>query len=614
MSLESMYKKSSIEEIKKKYENLKQEYEDGIPSVTDEEFDEFEEWIKLNFPEQDFIYETGVKSFDDGDKLPIPMPSLKKIKTQEELARWVGKFPCKEYIVTAKLDGISAEWIMNTKTLLTRHDGINGKNISLHVDNIQGLISEGNYIVRGEIILGKDSYLSTGACRNICAGILNRKEKTNDSKELKFVAYEICYPVDISPIEQLKALQRMGFEVCRHVVVSDLSPDFLSETFEAFEKEDSHFNYDGVVIYPDIARDKNFEHEIKNSRVTLPDDRRAWKVRVNQKRENTRVIEVSWNVGASGKMIPVIVHEPVMIDSVKISRVTGHNAKVIFGNKIGPDSIITISRSNDTIPKLEGIVQSTEAQMPSDCKWEWRGETDIYQIGDSLQRTLSEIKKTLDKLGVENVGEGTIDKMISIGLDDIFKIYKASRRDFMRMERIGEKSADNIYKGLRKNMDNWKIVDLMVSSLCFPQLVGESKLNALITKYPDWKNWSSSVSVFGISNVVLPTIVECVPKFSEWYEKFKEATGIKDFESGETSEVQTVSNQVRPYVCFTGGIDPTIQAILNRHGYDAKDSITKTAKLLIYKDNNKKSSKHLTAEKYGIKCVHVSNFDPKDLS
>lgn len=630
----------SLTELKKKYEQAKIDYNRGYPTMTDEEFDELEEEIRRNFPDDsEFTYETGIQDpVEKSSLLPVPMPSLKKIKTQEELARWKEKNQAKEYIITAKLDGVSAEWVMSSKTLLTRHDGITGKDISIH-SNIRGLVSGtsflddddsgSDFIVRGEIMLSKRSKLADGAARNIAAGILNRKERTNDSGELSFVAYEICKPVNISPLRQLKILESLGFEVCRHVVLqsSDLNSNNLLDIFESFEREDeNHFKYDGVVIYPDIPRPDNFSHEIKNSSIVLPDDRRAWKVRRNQIVMSTTVIDVEWNVGFNGKMTPVLIIEPVIIDDVKISRVTAHNAKVINSNKIGQGSIVSISRSNDTIPYLHGVIESTEAQMP-DCDWEWKGETDIYEVGMSDERLKAEIKKSLDALGAENVGPAMIEKLFNSGFNNLFKIYAAPAKKFEIMDRVGPVMAQKIYNGLRAKKNSWDLSDLMVASLCFPQLVGKSKLSSYLLKYPDWNGWNRTDTVFGISSDVVGKIVACVPKFQDWYEKFRKIADIEfstsaeeflsdDYSAPQAARATPVALPVaknRPVVAFTGGINKKIQQDLDKAGYDSKDSVTKNVVLLIYTDKIKGSTNYQKAEKYGIRCIKDTDFSLSDL-
>lgn len=652
-----------LPELKNLYINAKKAYNDGEPLMSDEEFDALENRIRLEYPKDcEFTYETDTVAPEESDKLPIPMPSLKKIKTEHEMNLWLGKgYLAEEYVVTAKLDGISAEWIPSKNLLMTRYDGINGRDISVHIENIRGLVYPGakekdyrnyissrasvigkdpdlitdfssldnliknvrekwqdgetieylcdmsrereemaqfNLIIRGEIMLRKDSKIINGPFRNVCAGIVNRKEETDDAKELEFVAYEICNPPHMKPSDQIELLKYYEFKVCRNVVVTKLTADDLSEIFDSFEKEDPFYGYDGVVIYPNVSRPEDFKHEIRNSKVVLPEDRRAWKVRKNQKVYSTKVLKVEWNTKSDGKMVPVIIYETITIDGVECNRVSGHNAKIIKDNGIGPGSEVIIVRANDTIPKLEGVISQMEPQFPSECDWEWRGQTDIYQVSVSKEQLLSRIEKSLGALETDKVGPSIIEKLFHSGFDDVFKIYSASEKDFLILPGVRDATANNIYNGLRKNQEKWTIVTLMVASLCFPPLVGESKLSAMLENNPDWKNWNTNCNVYGISSDTVAKICASVPSFEEWLNKFP----IKIADRSKKITTKEI-------IVFTGVRSSDLERDFRNLGHTIAENVTKKTTLLIFKNSDKKTSSHLKAEGYGIKCLEISSVD-----
>lgn len=665
----------SLLELKQKYTEAKKFYNDGEkPLMTDEEFDELENQIRLMYPNDcQFTYDTDTLAPEGSDKLPIPMPSLKKIKTQHEIDLWLKKYSAKEYLVTAKLDGISAEWIPAKNILMTRYDGINGRDISIHAENIQGLVypgaTENDYrkyinsrafeiekdsslitdfssldklvnnvrqewndndtieylcdmsrnheemakvdlIIRGEIMLRKDSPIINGPFRNVCAGIINRKEKTLDSRYLEFIAYEICNPVDMKPIDQIKTLENFGFKVCRNVTLDKITAENLSNIFENFEQEDPHFGYDGVVIYPNDAREKDFQHEIRNSKVVLPEDRRAWKVRRNKKVHETKVIDVEWTARTRGKLVPVVVYEEIEIDGANYSRATGHNAKMINENKIGPGSVIGIIRSNDTIPKIEAVITQTTPKFP-DCQWEWRGDVDIYQTEVTDEQLISQNEKALKALRTENVGPAVVKKLFDCGFTDLAKIYSAKVQDFLKLPSVKDKSAANIYNGLRKSQSSWTIVTLMVASQCFPALVGESKLDAMMKVNSDWKNWNRNATVFGISKDVVAKIVDCVEAFEEWYDNFP--IKIEQVNRNNSNDDEETVAKTGKTVVFTGVRDKALEQEFLKRGWDVADSVTKKVTLVLYKNGDKKTASHEKAEKYGIKCVEISSFKIGDL-
>ena len=101
-------------------------YHNGLPlTMTDAAFDTAIDQLRAMDPKHPFLSKVGAPlATGDEVALPIPLPSLNKIKDQDAITKWSAKCPAASYHVSAKLDGCSALWLPQTKKLYTRGDGM----------------------------------------------------------------------------------------------------------------------------------------------------------------------------------------------------------------------------------------------------------------------------------------------------------------------------------------------------------------------------------------------------------------------------------------------------------------------------------------------------------
>lgn len=619
-----------FELMKKKYLKAKSDYNKGISKMTDDDFDDLENKIRLMFPEQleedDFTQITDTEAPDncvDKEKLPCLMPSLKKIKTNHELFLWLSKHVPNETstcTILPKYDGTSGLWIPGKNKLMTRYNGIDGRDISIHVPNIKGLISNEkikDFIIRGEIMIRKDSSIvlesKSGSFRNVGCGIVNMETPDEKAKHLTFFAYEICSPSHFTPSEQIKILEENGFTTIKGVEcdIKKVNEEFLVEAFENLEKEYQHYGFDGVVICPNFSLEKDFQHEIRNKKVVLPENKRAWKVRKNQKRYVTTVTSVEWNTKTRGKLVPVINYETVNMEGIKNNKATGHNAKVIYSNYIGKGAKIIVVRANDTIPKLEGIISKAEApEMPTHCEWEWdENNVQIFRKGVSDEENISTLKKSLELLGAEKVGPATIASLYKNKFDTVQKIYAADAKKFLCLDRAGDATALNIYNGLRKKQSEWEQSDWMAASMCFPEFIGKTKLNLIFSIESDWTKWNfEELNIKrpkGLTSETLQNILDCIPDYMEWFNEMSKVTGFVFSE--KKTEQKEISNPCK--IVFTGFRSEELEKQLLKMGHIIQTSVNGQTKLIIYKNTGKESSSLKKGKELNIRTIDQANFD-----
>ena len=570
-------------------------YHNGLdPVMTDDAYDAAVEQLRVLDPKHPFLTKVGAPIAGEEVLLPIPLPSLNKIKDSAAITKWSAKFPAATYHVSAKLDGCSALW-MPSKKLYTRGDGLKGRDISAFAPYFQGLVPT-TEPVRGELIMYADSKaIPPGKmARNIVAGALNRKEADPALfAEIRFVAYELIGSA--KPEDAFKQMRAAGFEIARASVIEELTAERLSQLFTNAESK-SPYQMDGIVIAPNVARSNNTTVKNKNVKNNKnPDDRVAWKTRLHASSARTTVREVEWNVSHLGYLIPRVLFDTVTISGANISAATGLHGRWIFDNGVGPGAEIEVRRAGDVIPQIVAVLKPVEPSMPTRYVWNTEGGVHVKPVGDDSAKESACIQLThaLGELGAENVGPGVIAKLYAAGYTDLKKIYAASVADLASIDGYKEKGAERIYAGLRAKQATWTELNFMVASSMMPRCVGHRKLQPLLDINPTPSTWTTSefMSVPGLSEKTIDAIVAAIPAYLAW----KSAMGLKASNPVKTTNNQEKTNnqenQVKGVIVFTGVRDKELEAALIAKGYTIADSVTKKTTHLIYGDTTTKYTK-----------------------
>jgi DNA ligase (NAD+) len=127
--------KKDIDALVTRLEEAQHAYHNGLPQLmTDDQYDALVDTLTEMAPTHPFLTKVGAPiAAGDEVLLPIPLPSLNKVKPGGELPKWLTKNPAPTYMVSAKLDGCSALWIPATRQLFTRGDGTKGRNVSAFI-------------------------------------------------------------------------------------------------------------------------------------------------------------------------------------------------------------------------------------------------------------------------------------------------------------------------------------------------------------------------------------------------------------------------------------------------------------------------------------------------
>ena len=585
--------------------------------MTDAEYDAGVDALRLTQPNHPFLKKVGAPVLT-GDEvpLPIPLPSLNKIKDAEAIAKWTSNNPAAEYHVSVKLDGCSALWLPQTKKLYTRGDGMRGRDISNFVPYFKGFpttVTDGITAVRGELIMRTDSKsIPTGKlARNIVAGALNRKVPDPTLfAEIEFIAYELLGPS--SPAAAFHAMEVAGYKVAAAVAVNALEAANLSQIFTELESK-SAYQLDGIVIAPNQDRPA-YNTIIRNGEAQNPTDRVAWKTRLTASTARTTVREVAWSVSHQGFLIPRVLFDTVTLAGAKISAATGLHGRWIHDNGVGPGAVIEVRRAGDVIPQIIAVHTKVASAMPP--RFQWASTIHIRPVGDdsAVASACIQLTHALGELGAENVGPGIVAKFYTAGFTTIGEIYEGTVAEFVKhVEGCKEKGAERIWTGLRAKQSSWTTANFLIASCRLPRGVGHTKLAPLLTLEPNPALWSAATlkaaKPAGLSDKTIDAIVETIPECLAWIAE----TGLTEAKTIPKTTTATMTVKPAPekpmVVVFTGVRDKELEAILQAAGHVVADTVSKKTTHVIYADGPMPTTTKITkASELGAAILNISAF------
>jgi DNA ligase (NAD+) len=595
-------------------------YHNGLAEImTDAEYDAGIDTLKAAAPDHPFFQKVGAPlATGDEVALPIPLPSLNKIKGQEAIDKWLGKNPAPLYHISVKLDGCSALWIPKTKKLYTRGDGMRGRDISHFASYFKGFPSgptpDAVDAVRGELIMRTDSTAIPAGklARNIVAGALNRKVADPELfAEIQFIAYELIGPQ--SPTNAFKMLATAGYKTAMSISLNPIQVEsaYLSRLFTAMEAK-SPYQLDGIVVAPSIER-IGYNPVTRNGEAVNPADRVAWKTRLTAATAKTTVRSVEWNVSHQGFLIPRVLFDTVTLAGANIGAATGLHGRWIFENGVGPGAVIEVRRAGDVIPQIIAVHTAVASAMPSRFEWatEEAGCIHIKPVGDDSAVAAACIKIThaLGELGAENVGPGLVAKMYAAGFTTIGAIYKATVADFAAtVDGCKEKGAERLWTGLRAKQGAWTTLNFLMASCTMPRAVGPSRLTPLLSLNPNPAAWSSeelkAAKPAGISPATIDAIVEAIPAYLEWVASNELVATLET-----TKPKLTPKSGAQWTVVFTGVRDKSLEAVLDAAGHTVADTVTKKTTHVVYANGPRPTTTKITkAEEVGAKILSLSEF------
>lgn len=427
----------------------------------------------------------------------IPMLSLQSVTAESEVRdfddrvhRLLGGEEY-EYVVEPKIDGLAMELVYEDGVLTagsTRGDGYSGENITQNLRTIKAIPlrlftadgDAGNSLpvleVRGEVYLPLSKFRALNAelgkrgeklfanPRNAAAGSVRQLDpRVTASRPLDFFAYGIGR-IEGKKLatqgEVLAYLREAGFKVNPLIRRFADIEGVIRYHEEIRERRDTlDYEIDGVVVKVNsLAQQERLGAISRSPRWAL-----AYKFPARE--EFTRVNDIIVQVGRTGALTPVAVLEPVQIAGVTVSRATLHNEDELRRKDVRIGDTVVVERAGDVIPEVVSVITSKrtgaerEFLMPPHCPVCGAAvlkEGPIVRcIGVSCRAQLKERIRhfaSLRALNIEGLGEKLIEQLVDRSMvADAADLFFLTKRELMKLDRMGEKSAQNILGAIERS-------------------------------------------------------------------------------------------------------------------------------------------------------------------
>ena len=473
-------------------------YYNGQSQVSDATYDQWIDELKALNPNNKAIIMIGavpVSEWKKG-KHSIDMGSLEKVSTPEELAKWINDTLDNEHSIfySDKIDGLSIEVIYEDGRLIeaiSRGDGTTGDCITPNVIKMHGVKKQlpvsftGS--LRGEIVLTSSNFAKHfqeySNSRNAASG-LSRRYDGEGSEYLDIFFYQaigdrefLTEFAQLQFIKEVLGLQTPNYKECVGNNAEKLA--FIIDEYNRYNngyRNSLEYIIDGLVVK---ANDLNYQHSLGSKHMR---DVGATAFKFPSEEAKTKITNIFVQVGNNSRLTPVVEVEPVELAGAKISRASIYNFGYINDMKLDIGAEVMIARRGDIIPAVASVIKATGTvfKMPKVCpscngKVEMHGEHLMCVNVDGCPAQIKgRISNWISGLNVLEVGDGLIDKLVEAGLVATpADLYKLTLDDLAGLERMGKKSAENVYKSL------WSIteipLDTFLGSLSIP-IVAKSSI------------------------------------------------------------------------------------------------------------------------------------------
>ncbi len=487
------------------FHNQKYYVEDN-PQISDFEYDRlYRELEDLESQRQDLItpdsptQRVGGQPLEGFNKVvhEIRMQSLMDVFSFEELISFdkrvreaLGGQP--EYVVEKKIDGLSVSLEYQNGLLScgsTRGDGYIGEDVTQNLKTIKSIplrLSKeelGLLEVRGEVFIAKNDFLAINEeqeesglplfanPRNAAAGSLRQLDsKITAKRKLDIYVFNIQRIAGQefkTHSETLEFLKSLGFKtsplykVCKNI-------DEVIEEIKSIEENRGEFSFeiDGAVIKVNSLD----QRDILGSTTKAPKWAVAYKYPAEKKQ--TIIKDIWTNVGRTGVLTPNAILEPVRLAGTTVGRATLHNMDYIKDKDIRIGDTVWVQKAGDIIPEVVEVVfekrTGEEQEFEMDRMCPKCGSEVVREEGEAAYRCTgiecpAKLFRSIvhfasrDAMNIDGLGPAIIETLMDKGLvKDIADLYylKDNVEEIVQIERMGEKSTDNLLKSIEKSKKN----------------------------------------------------------------------------------------------------------------------------------------------------------------
>lgn len=477
-------------------------YNDDAPEISDYEYDNLmKELIKIEEENPQIkradspSSRVGGKPLDKFTQIThkIPMLSLSNAYSDKDLKDFDKRVreladDSVEYVVEFKIDGLSVGLTYKNGVFekgATRGNGVVGEDITENLRTVKTIPLKINdteeVVVRGEVYISKQNFEKINELqeeqglqlfanpRNLAAGTLRQLDsKLTAKRPLDIFIFNLEYIENTnlkSHSESLEYLKNLGFKVSTdYKVCSNIEEVIKHIEYWTENRSKLPFEIDGMVIkVNDLQQREVMGYTAKSPRWAI-----AYKFPAEQKK--TKLIDIIVEVGRTGTITPTAILEPVRLAGTTVSRATLHNEDYINEKDIKIGDTVLVQKAGDIIPQVVQVVKDArdgneiEFKFPDKCPV--CSEPTVRLEGEAAVKCINiscpaQIRRGIihfasrDAMNIEGLGESIVGLLLDNNIiKDIADLYYIKKEDVINLERMGEKSAENLIKAIEKSKQN----------------------------------------------------------------------------------------------------------------------------------------------------------------
>ncbi|PVE66997.1 NAD-dependent DNA ligase LigA [Priestia megaterium] len=392
------------------------------------------------------------------------------------------------YVCELKIDGLAVSLRYEDGYLVlgaTRGDGTTGENITENLKTIRSIplrIKEPlSMEVRGEAFMPRKSFEALNEAkmerdeapfanpRNAAAGSLRQLDpKIAAKRNLDIFVYAMTDTGELeidSHSESLNLLDELGFKTNKERQTCETIDDVIAyiESWQT-QRPELSYDIDGIVVKVDA-----FDQQAELG-TTAKSPRWAIAYKFPAEEVVTKLVNIELTVGRTGVITPTAILEPVQVAGTTVQRASLHNEDLIREKDIRIGDYVVVKKAGDIIPEVVNVIEEKrtgaeqEFTMPTHCP---ECESELVRLeGEVALRCINpscpaQIREGLihfvsrNAMNIDGLGEKVISQLFREQLiKDVADIYTLTKQQLIELERMGEKSADNLIAAIETSKEN----------------------------------------------------------------------------------------------------------------------------------------------------------------
>ena len=612
-------------EVTREYlDELTKMYHQGKPMISDEEYDRLlEEYVSKHGEEnRPFL---RVKQSDDVNNIVGTLPKVFGVTTsiipnRPVYADWLRRIDiaCDKVIIQPKLDGVSVAYDVKQNRYFTRGDYDNGESVDVTElfkhRNLDKTFCQGQSAVKFEAIMSIENFTNSG---------LNQKYKrARDAVSATITSRNKEY-ADLITLFPLREYVDNKQQIPRMLMTNNTSMTFANDTVHIQSFVDTLLNNGAKLIVENCGTKMSYECDgvvvskiigYNNSNCIVSDNDNNGKevaIKILNMRKQTRLINVDFQFGKSGRITPVAIVEPINFDNIIVDHITLSNI----------DRIVSMNlKYNDTVEVMYNIVPylidslhdgDIPIQIPQICPM-CGAKLDLSTLSivrctnpDCRGLKIGSIIRYCQKMKIMGVSEGILTKLYDESvISSISDLYKLTVDDIKHIDGFGVISGQNIVNSIKQS-SNDVMMHTFLGAFPMDDVAEKSWMTIIMhlnTNDIVFNNFDELISILesniqikGIGDITrtrminglkrnLNQINKCLPyiKFIDYNKIINKSIGNKGV------------------ITFSGIRNKYLAEYLMNKGYEVNTTLTKNTKALVIPDSTFKSSKTTKASQINI--------------